>query len=169
MAADEHIYLVPQSTSHLINNGPKFSVLPRVADVGPGAEGDQRQAQDHVTQAGDDVHAHEARDSSCHVHDEDDHKERGGCASRVENVLGVVVLDVLDEHLVDLAFQLLQVAPAELLTSHLLHPPEQLQGLLSNGTVSGLQLAGGQEGPIPSADLGTGRSGLMPGKHRHTF
>lgn len=148
------IYLVPQRTGHLVDDGAELPVLPGVADVGPGAEGDQRQAEDHVTQAGDDVHAHEARDPRRHVHDEDDHEQRGRRAGRVENVLGVIVLDVLNEHLVDLSLQLLQVAAAELLAAHLLHAPEQLQGLLPDDPVAGLQLAGGQEGPIASADLG---------------
>lgn len=63
------------------------------------------------------------------------------------------MLDVLDEHLVDLALQLLQVAAAELLAAHLLHAAEHLQRLLPDGAVPGLQLAGGQEGPVTPADL----------------
>ncbi|TNN53747.1 hypothetical protein EYF80_036076 [Liparis tanakae] len=147
-------YLVPQCTGHLVDDGAEFPVLPGVSDVGPGAERDQRQAQDHVTQAGDDVHAHEARDARRHVHHEDDHEQGGRRPGRVENVLGVVVLDVLDEHLVHFALQLLQVAAAELLAAHLLHHPEHLQGLLPDGAVSGLQLTGSQEGPVAAADLG---------------
>lgn len=146
-------HLVPQSTGHLVDDGAQFPVLPRVADVGPSAEGDEGETQDHVAQAGNDVHAYKARDACGHVHDEDDHEEGGGRAGGVENVLGVIVLDVLDEHLVDLALQLLQVAPAELLAAHLLHAAEHLQRLLSDGAVPGLQLAGGQEGPVAPAHL----------------
>lgn len=145
--------LVPQSTSHLVDDGAEFPVLPRVADVRPGAQGDECKTQDHVAQAGNDVHAHKARDARRHVHDEDDHEEGGRRAGGVENVLGVIVLDVLDKHLVDLALQLLQVAAAELFAAHLLHTAEHLQCLLPDGAVPGLQLAGGQEGPVPPADL----------------
>lgn len=152
-------YLVPQCTSHLVDDGAEFPVFPRVPDVGPGAECDQRQTQDHVTQAGNDVHAHKARDARSHVHDKDDHEQGGRRAGCVENVLGVIVLDVLDEHLVDLSLQLLQVAAAELLASHLLHTPKHLQGLLSDDAVPGLQLVGGQEGPVTPTDLGTQRDG----------
>ncbi len=148
-------YLVPQRTSHLVDHGAEFSVFPGVPDVGPGAESDQGQTQDHVTQAGNDVHAHKACDARSHVHDKDDHEQGGRRASCVENVLGVIVLDVLDKHLVDLSLQLLQVAAAELLAPHLLHAPKHLQGLLSDDAVSGLQLAGSQEGPVPPTDLGT--------------
>lgn len=148
-------YLIPQRAGHLVDDGAEFSVFPGVPDVGPGAEGDQRQTQDHVTQAGNDVHAHKARDARSHVHDKDDHEQGGRRAGGVENVLGVIVLDVLDKHLVDFSLQLLQVAPAELLASHLLHAPEHLQGLLSDDAVSGLQLARGQEGPVTPADLGS--------------
>lgn len=152
-------YLVPQCTSHLVDDGAEFPVFPRVPDVGPGAECDQRQTQDHVTQAGNDVHAHKACDARSHVHDKDDHEQGGRRAGCVENVLGVIVLDVLDEHLVDLSLQLLQVAAAELLASHLLHAPKHLQGLLSDDAVPGLQLVGGQEGPVTPTDLGTQRDG----------
>lgn len=147
--------LVPQRTGHLVDDGAQLSVLPGVADVGPGAERDEGQTQDHVAQAGDDVHAHEAGDAGGHVHDEDDHEQSGRRAGGVENVLGVIVLDVLDKHLVDLALQLLQVAAAELLASHLLHAAEHLQGLLSDGAVSRLQLVGGQERPVAPAHLET--------------
>ena len=150
------IYLVPQRAGHLVDDSAQFPVFPGVPDVGPGAEGDQRQTQDHVAQAGNDVHAHKARDARGHIHDKDDHEQGGRRAGRVENVLGVIVLDVLDKDLVDLPLQLLQVAAAELLTSHLLHAPEHLQGLLPDHAVSGLQLAGGQEGPVAAADLGNG-------------
>lgn len=153
-------HLVPKRPGHLVDDGAQFPVLPGVADVGPGAERDQRQAQDHVAQAGDDVHAYKACDARRHVHDEDDHEERGRRARGVENVLGVVVLDVLDEHLVDLALQLLQVAAAELLAAHLLDAAEELQGLLPDGQVSVLQLAGGQEGPVAPADLCREEGGL---------
>lgn len=148
------IYLVPQSTSHLVDDGAEFSVFPGVPDVGPGAESDQCQTQDHVAQAGNDIHAHKACDARSHVHDKDDHEQGGRRAGCVENVLGVIVLDVLDEDLVDLSLQLLQVAAAELLAAHLLHAAEHLQGLLSDDAVPGLQLAGGQEGPVATADLG---------------
>lgn len=155
-------YLVPECTGHLIDDGAEFSVFPRVPDVGPGAESDQCQTQDHVTQAGNDVHAHKACDACGHVHDKDDHKQGGRRAGCVENVLGVIVLDVLDKHLVNFSLQLLQVAAAELLASHLLHSPKNLQCLLSDGAVSGLQLAGGQEGPVTPTNLGTRRRrGLM--------
>lgn len=147
--------LVPQRTGHLVDDGAELSVLPGVADVGPGAERDEGQTQDHVAQAGDDVHAHEAGDAGGHVHDEDDHEQSGRRAGGVENVLGVIVLDVLDKHLVDLALQLLQVAAAELFASHLLHAAEHLQGLLSDGAVSRLQLVGGQEWPVAPAHLET--------------
>lgn len=146
-------YLVPQSTGHLVDDGAQFPVFPRVSDVGPSAEGDEGQTQDHVAQTGNDVHAHKACDARRHVHDEDDHKEGGRRAGGVENVLGVIVLDVLDEHLVDLALQLLQVAAAELLTAHLLHAAEHLQRLLPDGAVPGLQLTGGQKGPVTPTDL----------------
>lgn len=148
------IYLVPQCTGHLVDDGAQFSVFPWVPDVGPGAESDQCQTQDHVAQARNDVHAHKACDARGHVHDKDDHEQSGRRAGCMENVLGVIVLDVLDKDLVDLPLQLLQVAPAELLASHLLHAPKHLQGLLSDDAVSGLQLAGGQEGPIAATDLG---------------
>lgn len=148
-------YLVPQCTSHLVDDGAQFSVFPGVPNVGPGAESDQCQAQDHVTQAGNDVHAHKACDARGHIHDKDDHEQSGRRAGSVENVLGVIVLDVLDKHLVDFSLQLLQVAAAELLASHLLHAPENLQRLFSDDAVSGLQLAGGQEGPITPTDLQT--------------
>lgn len=145
--------LVPQRTGHLVDDSAKLSVFSGVADVGPGAECDQGQAQDHIAQAGNDVHAHKAGDARGHVHDEDDHKQSGWRAGGVKNVLGVIVLDVLDEHLVDLALQLLQVAAAELLASHLLHAAKQLQGLLSDAAVPSLQLVGGQKGPVAPADL----------------
>lgn len=148
-------YLVPQRTSHLVDDSAKFPVFPGVPDVSPGAKSDQCQTQNHVTQAGNDVHAHKARDARSHVHDKDDHEEGGRRAGRVENVLGVIVLDVLDKHLINLPLQLLQVAAAELLASHLLHAPKHLQGLLSDGAVSRLQLAGGQEGPVPPTNLET--------------
>lgn len=146
-------YLVPQSTGHLIDDGAQFPVLARVADVRPSAEGDEGQTQDHVAQAGYDVHAYKAGDACRHVHDKDDHEEGGRRAGSVENVLGVIVLDVLDEHLVDLALQLLQVAAAELLAAHFLHAAEHLKRLLPDGAVPGLQLAGGQEWPVTPGDL----------------
>lgn len=146
-------YLVPQRRRHLVYYCAQFSVLPRVSDVRPGTQCDKCQAHDHVAQTGYDVQANEAGHSGDDVSDEDDDEERGGGAGGVEDVLAVVVLDVLDVELIDLVLQLLEVAAAELLPAHLLHPTEQPHGFVLQLHVFGLQVTGCKEGFVPTTDL----------------
>lgn len=146
-------YLVPQRSCHLVYERPELSILSRIADVGPGAQSDESESQHHVTHAGDHVHAHKAGDPRRHVHDEDDYEERGGCPCRMEDVFGVVVLDVLHEELVDLGLQLLQVPATELFAAHLLHATEHSQRLGTDLCVTGLQLARGQKRTVTSTYL----------------
>ncbi len=159
-------YLIPQRSGHLVNDGAQFSVFSWVADVRPGAQSDEREAQHHVADACNDVNTQEPRDPCGHIHHKDHHEQRCGCSCRVEDVLGVVVFDVLHKHLVDLRLQLQQVTPAELLPTHFLHAAKQRQCLLADAQVTCLQHARCEERPISSAHLGC-KTHLM--KRSHTY
>lgn len=117
-------YLVPQGCGYLVDYSTQLSVLSRVADVRPGAQGDEGQSHDHVAQTGYDVQPNEPSHTSNHIRDKDDDKQCGWGASCMEDIFAIIVLDILDVKFVYLALQLLQVPPAELLAAHLLHPSE---------------------------------------------
>ncbi len=102
--------------------------------------------------------------SRSHIHHKDHHEQRCGCSCRMEDVLGVVVLDVLHKQLVDLRLQLQQVTPAELLPTHFLHTAKQRQCLLADAQVARLQSARCEERPISSAHLGC-KTHLMKRSH----
>lgn len=146
-------YLVPQGCGHLVDHSAQLPVFSRVPDVGPGAQGDKGQSHYHVAEASYDVQTDEPGHARDDVRDEDDNKQCGRGASRVEDILAIVVLDILDVELVYLALQLLQVAPAKLLPAHLLHPSEQLHRFFLKLQVFGLQVVGCQEWFVPSANL----------------
>lgn len=150
---EKNSYLVPQGCSYLVDYSTQLSVLSRVADVRPGAQGDEGQSHDHVAQTGYDVQPNEPSHTSNHIRDKDDDKQCGWGASCMEDIFAIIVLDVLDVKFVYLALQLLQVPPAELLAAHLLHPSEQLHRFFFQLQVLALQVVRGQKWFVTTTNL----------------
>lgn len=146
-------HLLQKVLGHGVNDGPQFTVLARITDVGPGQDGDEQKAGQHVAQLGGEIEAGVARDAGGQVERHDEGEDDGGGPEGVEDVLALVVLDKALIKFCYLVPQLVLILLAELFAPHFFNAPEVIHRTVALLLVLLLQQFGRHEWLFPTTDL----------------